>query len=382
MNYPYEAFVGGEGSYVAALRRYLSGRGHSVDTLISDVTRGRSNPIFELPPDIRETGRICIRRAGRVGTRRHLAVDPILFARSCAAMLGRRRKGEETHGESERRWLLDVLRKGRYDAVILMWGAVRYAAQVSQLCGKVLSLKGFCTDQRIRLGQEPLIEIPGQIIAELAGSPLIGMNNLAEASQLRRLLPTSRIIHVGMGFAEQPVSPFGTDQRVLFVAANTGANTRSLAWLLEEVWPKIACSQPRARLRVAGSIRNGWTKAIPPGVELLGRVESIDEEYRSAQVVVAPITVGTAGVKIKVAEALSFGRPLVSTSVGVDPGDPGQFADAVDVTDDPQLFADAVCRLLSDPSLRDLRARQSHEAFHAHFSGAAAYGALIEHLAL
>lgn len=382
MTYPYEAFVGGENSYVAALRQYLVGRGHTVDTLISDVTRGRHNPVLKLPPQIEKAGRLHVRRTRRLGQHHHLALDPALILRSCGALLGRRKRQTEVHSEGERRWLLRSLRRGRYDAVILMWDAVRYAKDVSRLCDKVLALKGFCVGQRIRRGEAPTIIIPEQTVSELADASLIGMNNAAEAQALGRHLPEKRIIHVGMGFPEQLISPPGNEPRILFVGANTGANLRSLEWLLDDVWPRISAQRPDAQLRVAGSIRNAWHRPVPTGAELLGRVESLEDEYRRAQVVVAPITVGTAGVKIKVAEALSFGRPLVSTSPGVDPADPAAFGEAVDVTDDPQLFADAVCRLLNDPDLRERRSRQATDAFHDNFSCAAAYGALSEHLAL
>lgn len=382
MTYPYEAFLGGEDSYVAALRRYLVRRGHRVDTLISDVTRGRSNPVVALPREIGEAGSLRVRRTLRLGERRHVSPDPALLLRALSAAIGRRSKVKGEQGEGERRWLLKAIEDGGYDAVILMWEASRHAAELSRHCSKVLALKGFCTAQRLHLGKPPEVVLPEAIVAELAEARLIGMNNAAEANELRRLLPGRNVIQVGMGFAEQPALAASPDPFVLFVGANSGANRRSLEWLLCEVWPRIAAVHPQARLRVAGSVRNGWDGAVPPGVDLLGRVELLEEEYRRAQVVVAPITVGSAGVKIKVAEALSYGRPLVSTSLGVDPGDPGQFADAVDVADDPALFAEAVCRLLADAALRERRARQSAEAFAANFSGAAAYGALTEHLAL
>src|SRR5690606_23305482 len=155
-----------------------------------------------------------------------------------------------------------------------------------------------------------------------------------------------------------------------------------LDWLMEEIWPKIARDRPEARLRIAGGVKDGWNRPLPQGVEMLGRVASLEGEYRRAQVVVAPLTNGTAGVKVKVAEALSYGRPLVTTSLGVDPGAPGQFGAAVDVADDAGAFADAVSRLLADPGLRRERARLAREAFRTNFSGAAAYGALSSHLGL
>lgn len=382
MTYPYETFRGGEDSYVAALRAHLVQRGHCVDTLISDTARGRSNPLLHLPAELSTAGNLQVRRTLRLGSTRHVSLDPSLLWRSAGAAIGRRSKTSDLHGGGERRWMLNAIERGRYDAVILMWDASRHAGEVSAISERVLALKGFCANQRLVLGQTPDIAIPAAVVADLTEARLIGMNNAAEASELRRCLPGNTVIHVGMGFAERPALGLSDEPIVLFVGANSGANRRSLEWLLDAVWPRVAAAHPKARLRVAGSVKNGWTRDVPTGVDLLGRVDSLDEEYRRAQVVVAPITVGSAGVKIKVAEALSYHRPLVSTSVGVDPGNAGQFAEAVAIADEPEPFADAVSELLADPSLRMRRVRQSADAFQANFSGTAAYGALYEHLAL
>jgi hypothetical protein len=52
-------------------------------------------------------------------------------------------------------------------------------------------------------------------------------------------------------------------------------------------------------------------------VRLVGRVECIDEFYRAVDIIVAPLDFST-GIKIKVGEALAFGKPVVSTANGFD----------------------------------------------------------------
>lgn len=382
MSYPYEAARGGEDSYVAALRNFIVQRGHRVDTLITDVTRGRSNPILSLPPGIAEAGALRMRRTLRFGRERHVSLDPALGLQSIRAAAGRPAAPDDNDRPGERAWLLDAIGRGRYDATILMWDASRHAAAVAPLCGRVLALKAFCVEHKFRLGEAAAVAIPERVVSELADAPLIGMNNLAEAQAVQRLLPSSKVIQVNMGFVDRSGAPDSREPFVLFVGANSGANRHSLDWLMENVWPRIAAERPDARLRIAGSVGSSWQGPVPRSVDILGRVPSLDDEYRRAQVVVAPLTNGTAGVKIKVAEALSFARPLVSTSLGVDPGAPEQFGPAVDVADDAGKFAGFVSRLLGDTALREQRGVQAKAAFQANFSGQAAYGALFEHLAL
>src|SRR5262249_18086671 len=67
-----------------------------------------------------------------------------------------------------------------------------------------------------------------------------------------------------------------------------------------------------------------------------------------AAAVVVPIRMG-GGTRLKVVEALSMARPIVSTTVGCEGIDvePGRH---LLVADQPEEFASAVCRLLDDPA--------------------------------
>jgi glycosyltransferase involved in cell wall biosynthesis len=91
-------------------------------------------------------------------------------------------------------------------------------------------------------------------------------------------------------------------------------------------------------------------------------------------VVVAPLVTGTAGVKVKVAEAMSYGRPLVTTSLGVDGGDIGQLDGGAIVADDPDAFARGVIALLSDSQFRRKKSAGAARVFERHFSNDACYG--------
>lgn len=62
---------------------------------------------------------------------------------------------------------------------------------------------------------------------------------------------------------------------------------------------------------VAGSVCSLLDEMRQPYLRLLGTVESMDELYAEVDVVLAPLTFST-GLKIKVGEALSRGKPLVS----------------------------------------------------------------------
>jgi glycosyltransferase involved in cell wall biosynthesis len=81
---------------------------------------------------------------------------------------------------------------------------------------------------------------------------------------------------------------------------------------------------------------------------MLGFQPELDEHYKSAKIVIVPLIDG-AGLKGKLAEALSYGVPTVTTSIGAEgfkPGNNGQFPFVV--SDDPLDFARQIVRISAE----------------------------------
>lgn len=385
LDYPYESFRGGDGAYIAQLRRFLQDRGHRVETLVSDITRGRSNPVLRFRGGFGPHHRWRVRRALGLGEATFVSTDPALYGRAARRLVPGAAGRHRAPPRSEAAWIEARLKAGRYDAVILVFDACRYAAMAQRHAGHVLALRGFFQKRSFSLGtavESGTDDIPAETAAELAAARLVGLNCRAEVDAYSRLRDPEHVVLVGMGFSRRPAMPLGERPFVLFVGAMTPPNVASLRWFLTAIWPKVVTAHPGAELRVAGAVHQAFSGESFANVAFLGTVERIDDEYAKAQVVVVPLVEGSAGVKTKVAEALSFSRPLVTTSLGVDLGDPRQFGDAVVVADDPDRFAAAVNRLLADPELRRRCVALSPEAFDRNFSYEAAYGTMAARLGL
>src|ERR1700683_2483104 len=67
---------------------------------------------------------------------------------------------------------------------------------------------------------------------------------------------------------------------------------------------------------VAGGVCDRIRELAGDGIEVIGRVERIEDFYGSVDLIVNPMMFGT-GLKIKTVEALSFGAPIVSTRAGM-----------------------------------------------------------------
>ena len=86
------------------------------------------------------------------------------------------------------------------------------------------------------------------------------------------------------------------------------------------------------------------------GVVVTGRVPEIKPYFAEATVFVVPLRIGS-GTRLKILEALAMGKAIVSTSVGAE-GLDLKDGEEIFIADEPNAFADAVTRLLTDPALR------------------------------
>jgi glycosyltransferase involved in cell wall biosynthesis len=129
-------------------------------------------------------------------------------------------------------------------------------------------------------------------------------------------------------------------------------NVDAAIWLAEEIFPQVRTRHPDATLQLVGagppaSVR----KVAGPGVVVTGSVPDVAPFLEAATVVVAPLRIG-GGIRLKVMDALVFGKPTVATR---------RAAEGLNVTDRRELlladesvaFAEAVSSLLADRPLRE-----------------------------
>lgn len=369
--YPYEAVWGGDAVYLDGIRAYLTRCGHRVDSFVTDMTRGRSNPTMRLPCPTSGRHRWRVRRAVQLGEGQFCSLDPRLLGKALRRLPGGRAPIELETGDVEVDWVVDQFERTPPDLAILAFGACTMSAAVRGLGIEVLALKGFFSDRRIRLGEKmPTPMVDRALLEALGEATRVGFNNRHDLAHYAELSSLTNGVVVGMGFPERPQPQPDGLPTLIFVGARTRPNVESLRWFLDQVWPAVRTERPDARLRVVGSITAAFPDDLRAGVSFLGFVDRLDAEYRGAALAIAPLVSGSSGIKTKIAEALSFARPVVTTSLGVEPDWPDQYGDAVVVADDPDAFAEAVVALLDDPAARVAAAAVE---YHRHFAEGAAY---------
>jgi glycosyltransferase involved in cell wall biosynthesis len=132
-------------------------------------------------------------------------------------------------------------------------------------------------------------------------------------------------------------------------------NVDAVLWFYAEVWPRISSHRPMSRFVIAGSHPPPEILALQSErVVVTGRIDDLRPAFERARAFVAPLRYG-AGVKGKIYTAMSFGTPVVTTSVGAEGIGLRAGEDAL-VADSPEDLAAAVIKVFADQDLeRGLR---------------------------
>lgn len=192
-------------------------------------------------------------------------------------------------------------------------------------------------------------------------------------------------VHTVPNVVERPVlAHVAAKERftVLFVGnLSFGPNSHGLQLFIDRAWPLVRRAIPNIRMQVVGLNPNAALRARieGAGIELCADVPSVEPYYEQADVVIAPIMFG-GGTRVKILEAMAFGRPVVSTSVGAE-GLHCESGTHLLIADDMNEFAAAIVRLSSDAEGRLQLANNGRALQQRRFGPAAMLDALRKMIA-
>jgi sugar transferase (PEP-CTERM/EpsH1 system associated) len=168
------------------------------------------------------------------------------------------------------------------------------------------------------------------------------------------------------------VVPTGVDTLFFAPAADAGseaspAHSRSLVftgsmdWLpnedamlffCREILPLVRAEEPVVTLSIVGRAPTPAVRRLgsDPGITVTGRVDDVRPAMREAAVYVVPLRIG-GGTRLKIFEAMSMAKAVVSTAVGAE-GLPVSAGDDLLLADEPRAFARSVVTLLRDVGRR------------------------------
>jgi glycosyltransferase involved in cell wall biosynthesis len=134
-------------------------------------------------------------------------------------------------------------------------------------------------------------------------------------------------------------------------------NEDGMTYFCRDILPRIRQAEPDATLSIVGRAPTPAVKKLAEiaGVEVTGRVDDVRPYIAKSAVYVVPLRIG-GGTRLKIFEAMSMAKAVVSTTVGAE-GLPVTSGRDVDIADEPARFAHAVVHLM-----RDVESRRAMEA--------------------
>jgi glycosyltransferase involved in cell wall biosynthesis len=145
-------------------------------------------------------------------------------------------------------------------------------------------------------------------------------------------------------------------------------NQDAIAYMVEEILPRIRERVPNATLTVVGRNPPPAIRALGDGntfITVTGSVPDVRPYLARGTVFVVPMRVG-GGTRLKIYEAMAMGCPVVSTTIGAE-GLPLRNGDTIALADDPARFADAVVDLLRSPERAEAMAARAERLVRSEF---------------
>jgi glycosyltransferase involved in cell wall biosynthesis len=124
-------------------------------------------------------------------------------------------------------------------------------------------------------------------------------------------------------------------------------NQEGLLWFIEHVLELIVREHPEVEFHIAG--RNApesfRERLNHPAIRYHGEVEDAKIFMSAYRVMVAPLLTGS-GIRIKILEGMALGRPVVTTSIGME-GIMAENDKELLIGDEPEIFKDQILRFLT-----------------------------------
>ncbi len=138
---------------------------------------------------------------------------------------------------------------------------------------------------------------------------------------------------------------------MIFVAKMSyQSNEDGAIWLLNNVWEKVLEKVPDANLYLVGKNPSEKLRSLAKehkGVIVTGTVDDLEKYYAKTNLVVVPIFSG-GGVKVKLLEALGYGKIVVTTKKGIE-GTKFKNKKHLIATENSNVFAKECISIMNNP---------------------------------
>lgn len=151
-------------------------------------------------------------------------------------------------------------------------------------------------------------------------------------------------------------------------------NEDGMLYFVREILPRIREAEPDATLSIIGRAPTPAVRRLADiaGVEVTGRVDDVRPHIAAGAVYVVPLRIG-GGTRLKIFEAMSMGKAVVSTTIGAE-GLPVTNGEDIAIANEPARFAQAVVGLIRDAEARQRLERAARRLVVEHYDWSAVAG--------
>ena len=149
---------------------------------------------------------------------------------------------------------------------------------------------------------------------------IVSISEIDEETQKNYLNPEVKTTSIPIGFDIAESNAVQPEEISFFFigALDWAPNEQGLKWFLENVWEAVYKQFPDYKLYVAGrKIPSELYKWGRKNVEICGEVPSSREFIENHNVMIVPLFFGS-GIRVKIAEAMSLGKTIISTNIGAE----------------------------------------------------------------
>ena len=164
---------------------------------------------------------------------------------------------------------------------------------------------------------------------------------------------------------------------ILFIGGFDHApNVDAVLWFVREVWPRVLARGFGDTFIIAGSaMPQAITALASERIEIRGHVPELAPLFGACRMSIAPLRYG-GGIKGKIVSSLSYGVPVVATSIAAE-GMGLRHGDDILIADDPDDIAERIAALYGDADLWTRLAANGYAAFTEKFSEAAGAAKIV-----
>lgn len=198
----------------------------------------------------------------------------------------------------------------------------------------------------------------------------VSVTSERDAAILRGLEPRTRISvvpnGVDIGQFRPSTAPCDRDALLFFGAINYYPNQDGIQYFLEQVFPRVLARRPKTKLWIVGPVGDDMKRLNSANIEVTGFVDEVEPYLDRATAVIAPLRIG-GGTRLKIVEAMSKAKPIISTRIGAEGLDVTHGKHAL-LADEPEDFAAQIERVLADEELASSLGRAARQLAEERYS--------------